>query len=383
MVNSTIQLCKKLVRRSLSWYSRPLQQIHAGLLGALQDSLVVLQHQANSIGALQHITSETARFATTLSVETAALRDELAGVRAELGRTWSEVRGVHDELAKAYGQISSLRSQVEELRLQGRLRDRDFRRVLHILGSELQPKSGEAPGLNVPPMFASWIKGEQQFDYFRFEELYRGNEGLIYGRQRQYLELFEGHDNILDVGCGRGEFLELLRDNGIAAHGVESGTDPYLLCREKKLDVTQQDLFTYLESVEDGSLGGLFSAQVIEHLAAGDQLRLISLAHQKTRAGSPVVFETINAGCVFAILRNFFLDPTHVRPVHPETLKFAMESLGFEKVQLKFSSPLSERWIPPLTVTGDSPELGEFNRAISQVNELLYGYLDYAAIGWR
>ena len=107
------------------------------------------------------------------------------------------------------------------------------------------------------------------------------------------------------------------------------------------------------------------------------------LAHQKTKPGSPVIFETINAQCVYAVMRNFFLDPTHVRPVHPETLKFAMESMQFKDVKLLFSSPVRDKQIPPLQLEGGGLELERFNRAIDGLNNLVYGYQDYAAIGWK
>ena len=140
----------------------------------------------------------------------------------------------------------------------------------------------------IPPIFPSGIKHESEFDYFVFEERYRGSEAVIADRQKEYLGHFQGRENIVDIGCGRGEFLELLRENGIRSRGVELGTDPFLLCREKALDVVQQDLFSYLESVPDESLGGLFSAQVIEHLAASDQLRFVSLAYRRPAPGPPL-----------------------------------------------------------------------------------------------
>ena len=231
-------------------------------------------------------------------------------------------------------------------------------------------------------MFASEIRHENEFDYFLFEDHYRGGEADIRERQKAYLDLFRGRSDVVDIGCGRGEFLELLRNNNITARGVELGTDQYLLCREKGLDVVQEDLFTFLEAQPDGSLGGLFSAQVIEHMAASDQLRYVALAYQKCSPQSPVLFETVNPECVYALVHNFFLDPTHVRPVHPGTLKFAMESQGFRNVELRFSSPVSDRTIPRLALNGNSENLQRFNAAIEGVNELLYGPQDYAAIGW-
>ena len=301
-----------------------------------------------------------------------ALPEGIASMATELGQIQTQLEGVQRQLQDAATRV----------RLQGR----DLRRYVNeaLAGKTDSNAAGTGPvAPAVPAMFASGIPAEGSFDYFRFEELYRGDEALIAQRQKEYLEYFRGRDNVVDLGCGRGEFLELLRDNGIHAKGVELGSDQYLLCREKHLDVVQQDLFEFLEGLKDGSLGGIFSAQVIEHLTASDQLRLVSLAYRKTSSGSPVIIETINAQSVFAVMRNFFLDPTHVRPVHPETLKVAMESAKFRDVELRFSSLYTEKRIPPLELAGNGVQLAEFNRAMSALNDLVYGYLDYAAIGWH
>ena len=213
--------------------------------------------------------------------------------------------------------------------------------------------------------------------------MFRGDETLIRARQQEYLKYFEGHQGVVDIGCGRGEFLELLRDHHVEARGVELNTDQYLLCKEKGLNVLQQDLFSFLESQPDASLGGIFSAQVIEHLTASDQLRYVQLAYKKVTPGSPVIFETINAQCVIAVVRNFFLDPTHIRPVHPETLKFAMESVHFRDVTLLYSSPSTEQHVPPLILEAKQGNLAAFNQGIAGLNDFLYGPQDFAAIGFR
>jgi SAM-dependent methyltransferase len=306
-----------------------------------------------------------------------------AAIAARFNPAIDQLANFSRGLDELRNQVERVRSQVGEMSTQGRLRDRDLRKYLSEALRDVSSDREAPTSAPIPAMFPSEVKADANFDYFRFEELYRGDEALIASRQREYLDAFRGREDVVDIGCGRGEFLQLLRENGIRARGVELGTDQYLLCREKGLDVVQQDLFAFLEAIPDESLGGLFSAQVIEHLPASDQLRFIALAYQKTTAGSPVIFETINAQSVFAVVRNFFIDPTHVRPVHPETLKFAMECAKFRDVKLRFSSPLLERRIPPLKISGAEPELAEFNRAVDALNDLIYGYLDYAAIGWH
>src|SRR5207248_3727449 len=103
---------------------------------------------------------------------------------------------------------------------------------------------------------------EFDFDYFMFEERFRGSEAQIKDRQKANLVYFDACTDVLDLGCGRGEFLELLREKGIAARGVEMGKDALLLCRQKGLEVIEADLLSYLESLQDESAGGIFCSQV-------------------------------------------------------------------------------------------------------------------------
>lgn len=397
--NDAIQLAKKVMRRSLTWYTRPLHYFQGGAIRALQRIESVLQSHEQSF---QAISRELDRQTTLISgqrSDIAALNEKLAAAllahaqRLEdlhtkvsgLSQTDAELEAKLDranstEIANLQSELIQVQANLRDIQLQNRLRDRDVRRFAHATQSSAALGADRQQAMPVSPMFPAEFRHESDFDYFAFEDLYRGDEAEIRRRQKAYLEYFRGRANVLDVGCGRGEFLELLRDNGIDAKGVEAGTDQCLLCREKGLEVVQQDLLSYLESLPDGALGGLFSAQVIEHLTAGDQLRFIWLAYQKTQQGSPVIIETINAQCVWAVMRNFFLDPTHVRPMHPETLKFAMNSVQFKNVEIRFSSPVSERLIPPLHLDGN---VAEFNRRIQDLNELMYGSQDYAAIGWR
>jgi SAM-dependent methyltransferase/predicted nucleic acid-binding Zn-ribbon protein len=437
-INGLIQFAKRVMKRSLTWYTRPLHLFQGGVIRALDQLRAIVDNHNDS---LRKVADELVSQATTLEQKAAGFDDKLsesvlaleaklkeatsrfeqkaaglddklsesvlaleaklkeatsryevrfaeattahqAGLSSALAPYSARIASITDELETLRSELRQTRAELREANTRGRVRDRDVRRTLYAL------QNGEAAGKEqahppTPAMFRSEIKSDREFDYFAFEELYRGEEADIRQRQQEYLQYFRGRDNVVDLGCGRGEFLEVLRDNDISAYGVELGTDQYLLCREKGLEVVHQDLFTHLESLPDESLGGLFSAQVIEHLTASDQLRYVALAYNKTKPGSPVIFETINAQCVYAVMRNFFLDPTHVRPIHPETLKFAMESMQFKDVKLLFSSPVPDKQIPPLQLEGGGLELERFNRAIDGLNNLVYGYQDYAAIGWK
>ncbi len=164
--------------------------------------------------------------------------------------------------------------------------------------------SAEAPALEFP-------------DYFAFESRMRGSTESVRDRQRPYVEDFRGAEPVLDLGCGRGEFLVLLRQAGIESRGVDIDADMVAYARGDGLEVEQAGAVEYLEGVEDGSLGGIFAAQLLEHLPAAVVVRLLELAAAKLRPGGVLVAETINPLSPIA-LRNYFADLTHAQPLVPD-----------------------------------------------------------------
>ena len=221
------------------------------------------------------------------------------------------------------------------------------------------------------------------FDYFGFEERFRGSEEDIKERQRVYVEFFKDVEPVLDIGCGRGEFLELAREAGIKANGVDLDLDMILYCQEKGLDVVREDAFACLESIPDDSLGGIFAAQLVEHLEPTRIIELVNLCHRKLQMDGVLIFETPNPVCLTVFARSFYLDLSHVRPIHPEAMKFLLESAGFKDLQVRFSSPVEPSMrIPPIAGTAaGAQEIEEFNQGIERLNELLYGFQDFAVIG--
>jgi SAM-dependent methyltransferase len=181
--------------------------------------------------------------------------------------------------------------------------------------------------------------------YLRFEDSQRGPETLIRDRQRAYLpDISAASDRCgkdakaLDLGCGRGEFLELCREAGVPAEGVDSNGAMVARCREKGLEARQGDLLSALADLRDESLAGVTAFQVVEHLPPPVLVRFIRSAALKLKPGGVIILETINPACPEAML-NFWMDLTHERPLMPATLRFLVKEAGFRDVQVRYASP--------------------------------------------
>ena len=194
---------------------------------------------------------------------------------------------------------------------------------------------------------------------------------------------------MLDVGCGRGEFLELLGESGISARGIDLNHEMAEQCRARGLDVTEADAVGYLSTLPDGSLGGIFAAQVVEHLRADYLLQFLELAFHKLRPGGLLVLETLNPACWIAFFESFIRDITHEWPLHPETLKYLVLASGFSRAEIQFRAPIppQERLqaiaLPPDANVAVADLVETFNANVDKLNARIYSHLDYAVIGTR
>jgi glycosyltransferase involved in cell wall biosynthesis/SAM-dependent methyltransferase len=171
--------------------------------------------------------------------------------------------------------------------------------------------------------------------YRRFEDVFRGSESFIRDRQRAYVELLRGHPPVLDVGCGRGELLDLLAEENLPARGVDIDPGMADRCREKGHDVELADGLEYLAKLPDGSLGSIFSAQVIEHLPYQALIRFFGLAHAKLNESGVFIAETVNPHSVGAF-KSFWVDPTHTAPIFPELAVLLSRVHGFHSATILF-----------------------------------------------
>jgi SAM-dependent methyltransferase len=232
-------------------------------------------------------------------------------------------------------------------------------------------------------------RAHEEHGYLELERRYRGTEEEIRERIAAYLPYFKdvpAGAPVLDLGCGRGEALALLWDHGIGGRGVDFSARMVQLCRDRGLEAQEGDLFAVLAGVPEGTLGGVVSFHVIEHLPAAALYRLVRLAWRALKPGGVLILETPNPLSLVVAARNFWLDPTHVRPVHPESLKLMYELAGFDPVERLDLRPfLAGDRLPEIDLAKLPPEqhllADQINRLRDRLDELLFGYQDFGMVG--
>jgi SAM-dependent methyltransferase len=244
------------------------------------------------------------------------------------------------------------------------------------------------PAASSSPAHAAGATESNAYKYVGFEDRFRGSESEIRTRLEAYVPYFAGAADVLDIGCGRGEFLDLMRQHGITARGLDLNGAMVEVCRERGLDAVQGDALGYLSSLPDGALGGLIAVQVVEHLDPDYLVRLLQTAFHKLRPGATIALETINPTCWVAFFESYIRDLTHVRPVHPETLQYLLLASGFNRVDIVFKSPVGDKQQAVAPPRGAADEtlrelIAAFNRNVERLNARMFTYLDYAAVGTR
>ncbi len=223
---------------------------------------------------------------------------------------------------------------------------------------------------------------------YLFQNRFGGSESEWKERVRDYLPFFEDAGGvILDLGCGRGEFLELLREAGKEGFGIDGSETMIRVCEGKNLSVTHMDPLSYLEQLGGQSLSGVFASRLLERLSAEKLQLLFSLIREKIKPGGKVVFEAINPQSVATLTRNFFRDPASLRPLHPETVEFLMSSNGIRVERMMMRSPFaSQMMLQSIEVSDALPirwksTLLLLNENIKRLNDLLFGHQDYCIVG--
>jgi 2-polyprenyl-3-methyl-5-hydroxy-6-metoxy-1,4-benzoquinol methylase len=227
----------------------------------------------------------------------------------------------------------------------------------------------------------------ESVDYLLLENRFRGSEQAIRDHLKCYQDLFAGTKApVLEIGSGRGELLSLLKEKGVEAYGVDMDRAMVRHATEKQVKAFHGDGIAHLRSLPDKSIGGVVAIQVVEHLTSAQLEELCKLASQKVVSGGYVVFETINPTSVVALSSNYFRDPTHVWPRHPDTLSFTMKMCGLDVEKVELRSPYAPdgelQQIPVESHMGEklTQTVQLINRNLTQLNKLLYGYMDFSVV---
>lgn len=396
LANSLVQGLKKIVARALDWHVREQVEFNQAAISSVE-AIVEALDEANRAQAL--VASRMA----ALEQEAAATRDmrshweqwradwerKLATNEIQFLRSVADLQTAYQhrvtlmegnfrDLVKTQHTDFTVALDKAMLDIQRRLwadleRIRgDYERLIH---TELRVVRQRALAARPDPAPAAAVEATAPLsfppiDWLRFADRFRGAEEYVRRNQGFYIERFVGAGEVLDLGCGRGEFLELAREAGLAARGVDSSPECVALCRSKGLEVEQADLLEALDACADESLGGIFCAQVVEHLPPERVPELARRAHAKLGRNGLLAIETPNPECLAIFATHFFLDPTHSRPIPPALMVFYLEELGFGRVEVHRLSPAVE----------SMPALASLP---AEVCEAFFGGLDYAVLARR
>ncbi len=393
LVNNIAQALKRWVSRALDWHIREQVEFNRAAVECINTTIEALNESNRALARL------TTLYDGPVMEQLRDIRDHWQEWRQgwEEKLTTNEVeflRGVADLRAAYEHRATQMEMNLRELMS---AQHRDFEGALERSGLEIQKNLWVDlerirdeyerlihNELRVLRQRASALRQQEapaavealapaaspKFDYLRFADRFRGSEEYVSRNQKFYLERLGSCESVLDIGCGRGEFLEALRDAGLRGRGIELSEELVNICRQKGLDVERADLFEYLDSLDDASLDGIFCSQVVEHLPPERLPDFARLLGEKTRRGALVAIETPNPECLAIFATHFYLDPTHTRPVPASLLAFYLEEAGFGRIEVQQLSPAVE----------SMPELQDLP---ADFRDKFFGGLDYAIIGKR
>lgn len=392
VVNSLVQGWKKFVARVLDWHVREQVEFNRRTVACVEVAMETFAEANRAMAALGSRISAVEELAEELK----DIRNHWAEWRAEWERKLQQneiqfLRSAADLQGSFTHRVNVLDSNYREtIRLQHNAftaeLDRntddiqkrlwaDLERIRleyeRLIFSELKTirqRAVLAPAPATAPSPVAAAENPLPFDYGRFAERFRGTEEYVKANQQLYRPLFTGKLNVLDLGCGRGEFLEMMRELGVPAKGIDLSDESIALCRHKGLDAEKADLFAYLEALPERSLDGVFCSQVVEHIEPSRLPEMIRLATSRLERGGVIAIETPNPECLAIFATHFYLDPTHYRPVPHPLLAFYLEEFGVGNIEVQKLSPALDS-MPSLASLPD-----DFRNAF-------FGGLDYAITG--
>jgi O-antigen chain-terminating methyltransferase len=345
------------------------QQQAIELLLRQQEELVVRHDNLEKIieariGETRHYTDHlTSRIAT----QTQELRDQQQAIS----------RRQDSERAELLSLQQQLRSEIDELLLRQQRAHDELSAQERRLGVLLEGVSRNAdaiPGSSFVQLAADETDHLLDGFYASFEDQFRGERDEVRRRLEVYVPILKEQQitgDVLDLGCGRGEWLELLKSQGIKVQGVDRNRVFVEECRRAGLPVIEADALTHLRSLPSESLNAVTSFHLVEHLPFEMLVKLLDEIVRALRRGGLLILETPNPENLLVGSCNFYADPTHRHPIPSETLQFLLESRGLHNIRVLKLRP----W-DAARIDGDSELIRRFN-------DLFYCAPDYGIIANR
>jgi SAM-dependent methyltransferase len=308
----------------------------------------------------------------------AALRDELVelGVQIQEALTAGERAGaVQAQVQELADVVSRMRTHSERDRSEARIRQAQVDLFLTEVRRSL-PAPPDAQRLSRLPSPVDNM-------YVALEEAFRGSTEVIKERAREYLDdvlALPRKGPVVDVGCGRGEWLEVLKESGVDAYGIDLNADFVEGCVARGLDVRLADAFQHLAKVPERSLTAVTAFHVAEHVSIERLIELIDLSIRALEPGGLLILETPNPDSLVVGASTFYIDPGHVRPLNPLFLGFLVGARGLADVEVRYKHPADDGVPPP---DRERPWAVDLLPVIEAVNHRIFGPLDYAVLGRR
>jgi SAM-dependent methyltransferase len=343
-----------LMHRLMFWYAPALQRVIGGLIQTVDDALV-------STTLARDLERERV---TTIGLEN-DVREQSDSFQQFAEEQYQKEEELNRRLEAADERLQLLRREVLE----------NAQRLVRLL-EEARAQGASQGGSPAPALRALAQEDIQGLDplYAALESDLRGTRGEAQERWKVYLPLMPRDGPVLDLGCGRGEWLELLCREGITARGVDWNRLMVAECRERRLAAEQSEALDYLARVPDGSLGAVTALRVVEQFSFRQLVRLVDEVARVLRPGGTAIFETPNPDNLLVACRDFYKDPGRQRPIPSETLRFLVEARGLAPVQVLFLNSLD--------AAGHVPEENG-NILARRFNRYFYGPRDYAIVASR
>ncbi|MDO9459406.1 MAG: class I SAM-dependent methyltransferase [Alphaproteobacteria bacterium] len=326
-------------------------------------------------GRLEMTVRELASTEQKLASTEQRLCTEIALSNARIGELRQEVEFVEQRLKTAHelnlAHVTALRQEVAEEKTRGARNRAETLFQQRRLTAAIET-SGLRPGAPAASAEANKPVRTDALDsyYAAFEDSFRGSREEIKRRLEVYLDRIKTNPEnlpVLDIGCGRGEWIEMLGARGVAAYGIDLNSVFVADARARALDVREAEALAHLRSLEDASLAGLTGFHIIEHLALDDLISIIDEANRVLAPGGFLLFETPNPENLIVGASTFWSDPTHRAPLPPSVSRFMVEQRGFIDAEVIY-----------LHEADDALKMKGTDAVVTRLNQLFYGPMDYA-----